>query len=228
MTATDLSKFSAPGRRDPIGRWRRRSALIRALRLILPGLIGVIILGLAGSVHQGLVEDAGIEPGSVDVITMWDVVEHLTRPQPLLRDLRRLLKPDGVLFLQTPSVAFQLPKAWLTVALDRGIVPGKHYLAARDHVNQFSRRSLGRLAADCGYQAPTYEVLKPILAVGGQRHRVGELAKLCVYRATRGLFAATGGRVLANPTLFAFLRPDPAADPAAGVEPARPHLTLTG
>jgi len=42
--------FRAPRRRDSVRRWRRRSAAIRALRIILPGLIGAIILGLAGSV----------------------------------------------------------------------------------------------------------------------------------------------------------------------------------
>ncbi|HEX2576653.1 MAG TPA: class I SAM-dependent methyltransferase [Aquihabitans sp.] len=164
--------------------------------------------GLAGSVHQGLVEEAGIEPGSVDVITMWDVVEHLTRPQPLLEALRSLLTPDGFLFLQTPSWPFQYAKARATVALDRGVVPGKHYLAAKDHVNQFSRASLTRLAVDCGFQPPTFEVLLPILAVGGQRTRVGELAKLGVYHGTRALWQASRGRVMANPTLFAFLRPE--------------------
>ena len=62
---------------------------------------------LEGVVRKGRVEDAAIEPGSVDIITMWDVIEHLPKPQPLLVHLRRLLKPGGFLFIQTPNWPLQ-------------------------------------------------------------------------------------------------------------------------
>lgn len=178
--------------------------------------------GLGASVHGGLVQDADIAPGSVDVICMWDVIEHLPRPQELLVHLRHLLAPGGFLFVQTPNWPVQYAKAKATVALDRGVVDGKHYLAARDHVNQFSRRSLTRLAADCGFDEPQFEVLLPILAVGGQRSRHGEQAKLGLYHLTRALWAASGRRIMVNPTLFAFLRPLGPSRGTAGVPPTGP------
>ena len=164
-------------------------------------------LGLAGSVHLGRVEDAGIEPGSVDVITLWDVIEHLPTPQPLLEHLRTLLAPDGFLFVQTPSWPFQIARARAARLLDGRRGADRTYLYARDHVHHFSRASLGRLAADCGFAEPTYDVLKPVLAVDGRRSGVAVRAKLGLYRATRGVWRASGRRLMANPTLFATLRP---------------------
>jgi ubiquinone/menaquinone biosynthesis C-methylase UbiE len=37
---------------------------------------------------------------SFDLATAWSVFEHVTEPRPLLRDVRRVLRPGGVLFLQ--------------------------------------------------------------------------------------------------------------------------------
>jgi lipopolysaccharide export system protein LptC len=50
MTATDASFTAPPARRADFERWRRRSRLIRTLRILLPALIVLIFLGLAGSV----------------------------------------------------------------------------------------------------------------------------------------------------------------------------------
>lgn len=50
MTASDMPMTAAPPRRADFDRWRRRSRLIRALRIVLPAVIVLIFLGLAGSV----------------------------------------------------------------------------------------------------------------------------------------------------------------------------------
>ena len=163
---------------------------------------------LHGIVHQCSVEESDLPPGSVDVVTMWDVLEHLPRPQALLRHLAGLLKPDGILFVQTPNWPVQYARAQTTVLLDRGVVPGKRYVDAKDHVNQFSRASLTRLAVDTGF-SPTFDVLPPVVTVGGRQTAPRKLAKVGLYRTSQALWQATGGRVLVNPTLFAFLRKAP-------------------
>ncbi len=157
-------------------------------------------------------------PGSVDVVTMWDVLEHLPRPQALLRHLAWLLKPNGLLFVQTPNWPVQYARARTTALLDRGVVPGKRYVDAKDHVNQFSRRSLTRLAVGTGFCPPTFDVLPPVVTVGGRQTAPRKLAKVGLYRTSQAMWQATGGRVLVNPTLFAFLR----KQPQAGVQPAPP------
>jgi 2-polyprenyl-3-methyl-5-hydroxy-6-metoxy-1,4-benzoquinol methylase len=39
-----------------------------------------------------------------DVITMWDVLEHLANPKAALIETRRILRPDGLLILRLPNV----------------------------------------------------------------------------------------------------------------------------
>jgi len=41
--------------------------------------------------------------GHFDVVTLWDTLEHLNFPVETLRDAIRVLKPGGMLFLDTPS-----------------------------------------------------------------------------------------------------------------------------
>lgn len=50
MTASGASIAASPARRADFERWRRRSKVIRLLRVLLPALIVLIFLGLAGSV----------------------------------------------------------------------------------------------------------------------------------------------------------------------------------
>src|SRR5262249_34867309 len=53
---------------------------------------------------QGTLAECPGEPGSFDGVAMWDVVEHLGDPVADLVRVRRLLRPDGRLILQTQDV----------------------------------------------------------------------------------------------------------------------------
>ena len=44
-----------------------------------------------------------LKPGQFDVITLWDVIEHIPDVHGLLQDCCRLLRPGGLLFLKTPN-----------------------------------------------------------------------------------------------------------------------------
>jgi 2-polyprenyl-3-methyl-5-hydroxy-6-metoxy-1,4-benzoquinol methylase len=75
------------------------------------------VLGADPSVARTQVEAAGIElvgtnvhdvdldEGTLDAITFWDVLEHVTNPVADLAQARRLLKPEGVLALTVPDAA---------------------------------------------------------------------------------------------------------------------------
>jgi SAM-dependent methyltransferase len=45
-------------------------------------------------------EHVPAEPSAFDVVVSWSVFEHVANPVALLGDVRRILKPDGVLFMQ--------------------------------------------------------------------------------------------------------------------------------
>jgi 2-polyprenyl-3-methyl-5-hydroxy-6-metoxy-1,4-benzoquinol methylase len=59
-------------------------------------------LGL--DVRVGNLEDMEFEAESFDVVTLNDVIEHLTDPLAALKRLNALLKPGGLLYLVTPDV----------------------------------------------------------------------------------------------------------------------------
>jgi 2-polyprenyl-3-methyl-5-hydroxy-6-metoxy-1,4-benzoquinol methylase len=63
------------------------------------------VLGL--TVHQGPLETCRFPDSFFDVVTMWHVIEHLSDPLRTLYEIRRILKPDGVVMLRTPNV-----KSW--------------------------------------------------------------------------------------------------------------------
>lgn len=55
-------------------------------------------------VHEGDLASAHFEEGHFDVVTMIDVIEHLTDPVSVLREANRILKPAGILYLVTPNI----------------------------------------------------------------------------------------------------------------------------
>ncbi len=67
-------------------------------------------LGLS-NISQGKVEDSGFQDDYFDIITIWDVIEHIPDPHPVLKYLSNILKQDGILFMHTPNAQIQVPKA---------------------------------------------------------------------------------------------------------------------
>lgn len=57
------------------------------------------------TVHAGDVDTADFPAGSYDFITMFHVVEHLSKPKEALAKVHRWLAPGGVLLVQAPNLA---------------------------------------------------------------------------------------------------------------------------
>lgn len=53
--------------------------------------------------HGAVLKDAEFAPASFDVITLWDSIEHFRDPFGQLSEIYRLLKPGGVIMLDTPN-----------------------------------------------------------------------------------------------------------------------------
>lgn len=163
-------------------------------------------LGLP-NVTQGRVEDAGYPKGFFHAITLWDVIEHLPDPGPVLAAAAEFLAEDGVLFVQTPNIAFHLPYAHAKRALaflPRFRRSRKHLLEAKHHLIQFSRGTLARMLARSGFRETAFHVLPPIESVAGSRSRSLAAAKRGYTRAAAALFRGTGARVFLSNTLDVF------------------------
>ncbi|MBF0626078.1 MAG: class I SAM-dependent methyltransferase [Magnetococcales bacterium] len=56
-------------------------------------------------IRPGILEEQQFTPASFDMITLWDVIEHLTDPQGVLRQIHSLLAPSGLLVVNYPDHA---------------------------------------------------------------------------------------------------------------------------
>lgn len=103
------------------------------------------------NVHTGLLEDQHYPDAVFDVATLFEVVEHLREPLPLLQECRRILKPGGVLVISTGNVA-----SWTVGAMgDRW----DYFHIEKDggHISFFNPKSIAILAAVCGFNIERIE-----------------------------------------------------------------------
>jgi 2-polyprenyl-3-methyl-5-hydroxy-6-metoxy-1,4-benzoquinol methylase len=98
---------------------------------------------LALDVTDQPLAEAGIEPESLDVVTLLSVLEHVHEPRRMLADVARVLKPGGALFLIVPNLA----------SLACRIL---HEHAAtfdgRNHLVYYTPATLADLLRRCGYE----------------------------------------------------------------------------
>jgi SAM-dependent methyltransferase len=59
---------------------------------------------LGAPVEQVSIESATVAPGSVDVVTLWHVLEHLSAPGPALERIAAWLAPGGALLVGVPNL----------------------------------------------------------------------------------------------------------------------------
>ena len=99
-------------------------------------------------VHTGDWREAGYSDASFDVVTLFDVIEHLTDPMAELSAVRRLLKPGGLLLQSTPDIDGLFPRLSLKVAkvIDYWPHPEPPW-----HLFQFSTRTLSAMTQKGGY-----------------------------------------------------------------------------
>ena len=124
-----LQKLSARG-------WRIHGTELAGATFKRASRIAGIDLSLSGDCQEFPWADA-----SMDVVTIWHVLEHIVNPDILMRECRRVLKTDGVLIVEVPNVeslqARIFQSGWF------GLDPPRH-------VTQFSRRGLHALLARTG------------------------------------------------------------------------------
>lgn len=55
-------------------------------------------------IEQGTIDNHRFEPGSFDMVCLWDVIEHLPDPKAALVEIRKLLKPNGIFLINYPDI----------------------------------------------------------------------------------------------------------------------------
>jgi len=146
---------------------------------------------LGVDVRTGTLEESELEPGELDVVTMWHVLEHVPEPAGALRQLRAALRPGGVLAVEVPNfgsaVSAHMGVNWTSLQPDV-------------HVNQFSAASLRALVERAGLIAAEVSTvpITPYLPLAGRldpRHLVAR-AKATVWLRTPRQMHPSGHELL--------------------------------
>lgn len=89
-----------------------------------------------------VLRDDTFAPQSFDVITAFQVFEHLPYPAADLGRLHRFLRPDGLILVEVPNIA-----TWAVTLLR-----ARHRHFVPDHLNFFSAQTLGALYRQAGIE----------------------------------------------------------------------------
>lgn len=92
-------------------------------------------------VHTGTLIDAALPTDHFDVVTLWDVIEHVPDPVPLLTEAARVMKPGARLVLTTGD--------WGSRYAQRHGADW-HLMTPPWHLTMFTRDSLQRAASAAG------------------------------------------------------------------------------
>ena len=105
-------------------------------------------------VSHGFLEELNLPENSFDVMTVFEVIEHLKDPLSLLNECKRLLKPKGILVIRTGNT-----DSWTVKVLK-----GKwHYFNLNKHgghISFFNKRSMLVLAQKTGFHLERFQTYR--------------------------------------------------------------------
>jgi 2-polyprenyl-3-methyl-5-hydroxy-6-metoxy-1,4-benzoquinol methylase len=124
------------------------------------------------TLHPGTIFDMPVEPGSVDLLTLFDVIEHTPDPQAVIRRAYELLAPGGVLGISYPDYGSLAAKG----------MGSKWVFLLTVHLYYFVPKTMRRLLELCGFEPLVFRAHLQTLEMGYVAQRaapyLGPLGKL--------------------------------------------------
>lgn len=97
------------------------------------------------NIFCGPLEKAEFQKNFFDAIILNDTIEHLIDPKEALQELRRILKPDGVLCISTPNIGSLIGK----------VLRGRWWGINQAHLYYFTKRTLYKMLEATGFSLLT-------------------------------------------------------------------------
>lgn len=107
-------------------------------------------------IEQGTIEKHSFEENSFDMVCLWDVIEHLPNPKSALIEIRKLLKPNGILLINYPDIGTWQAK----------IAGKKFWWILSVHLHHFTRKSIKQICKQTGFDAFHFQRYWQVLEFG--------------------------------------------------------------
>jgi len=107
----------------------------------------------AERIFNGILEDSKFNSGFFDVISMFDLIEHVRIPQVILEKASSILNKDGVIIISTPDIG----------SISNKIMGQKWTHYKLEHFYYFNKRSMNLLAKKSNLKVIHYERSKKAL-----------------------------------------------------------------
>lgn len=132
------------------------------------------------SIIEGTLATSSLPTESFDVVTMWDVIEHMCDPLAELRISNTLLRPGGLVVIHTMDIDSLFAR-----------VMGKRWPWLMEmHIFFFSQRTLADLVRKAGFRVISSRARGRYLRLGYLATRIGGISR------PMGRMAATACRIL--------------------------------
>ena len=123
-----------------------------------------------GGLHmiEGTLASSGLDENSLDVVTMWDVIEHVSNPLGEMQQAQRLLKPGGLLVVHTMDIDSGFAR----------LMGGRWPWLMEMHIYYFSQRTLKHMLEKAGFTVVRIEPQGRYLRLGYFATRIGGFSPL--------------------------------------------------
>jgi len=154
------------------------------------------------------IEEAHFDKSSFDVVTLWNVLDHLRDPLSMLKEANRILRPGGFLIIRVPNILFHsclhktfyLLKRFLKKAQDPSIIVNYGFSAR-------TIKELLRRANFCNIQVKNSFLTKgnPYASFNFSK-KGAELLKIFLNLMANLVYFISFGRVYISSALLVFVR----------------------
>jgi SAM-dependent methyltransferase len=141
--------------------------------------------------YDGSLKDAKFPDNLFDIVVVRNILEHLFDPNIEIREIKRILKPNGHLYLKVPNVAFEHGLRC------RLMFHQKYHFDPPSHLNYFSPTSLYSFLTKAQFDFLTWCLEKPTLHSKWTKH----LLRQTGHRFIQVSYFLSGGKIFPKPFL---------------------------
>jgi SAM-dependent methyltransferase len=148
--------------------------------------------------HDGFLRDLDFLDACFDGVITRNTLEHLETPASELREIHRILRPGGILYVKVPNARFEHGwLAWLAFGTTNLFEPPWH-------LNHFRPKDLARLLRRVGFDVSAWETEIPTPL--HPRSWKAQLARRAGYWVGEGMRRLTAGTLFPKPIVVCLAR----------------------